>query len=93
MQSCLKDPVEVIQQVNEFIGTNRSPELVQNIAEATNFASMREGKKDSTNRLLEKTRNMVKTVELFRLSVVTPLVLANALKMKLGWMMILHGTN
>jgi len=53
-----RDPVEVIQQVNEFIGTNRSPELVQNIAEATNFASMREGKKDSTNRLLEKTRNM-----------------------------------
>ncbi|XP_067947917.1 sulfotransferase 1C2-like [Watersipora subatra] len=38
------DPVGIIQKVNEFMGTDRSPELVQQIADATNFSKMKKGK-------------------------------------------------
>ncbi|XP_067945783.1 sulfotransferase 1E1-like [Watersipora subatra] len=33
-----------IQKINEFMGTNRSPELVQQIAEATDFKRMKQAK-------------------------------------------------
>ncbi|XP_067945751.1 sulfotransferase 1E1-like isoform X3 [Watersipora subatra] len=40
-------PAEVIQKVNEFMGTNRSPELVQQIAEATDIKKMRKAKEEA----------------------------------------------
>ncbi|XP_067947487.1 sulfotransferase 1A1-like [Watersipora subatra] len=41
------NPAEVIQKVNEFMGTNRSPELVQQIAEATDIKKMRKAKEEA----------------------------------------------
>ena len=46
-----------IQKVNEFMGTDRSPELIQQIAEATSFSKMKEAKAesmDSVNSVLGK---------------------------------------
>ena len=43
----MQNPVEIITKVNEFLGTNRSPELIQQIADATSFSKMKEGKKES----------------------------------------------
>ncbi|XP_067946544.1 sulfotransferase 1B1-like [Watersipora subatra] len=45
-----------IQKVNEFMGTNRSPELVQQIAEATDFTRMKQAKVET------KTTDSVKKV-------------------------------
>ena len=42
-----KDPVATIKKVNEFMGTNRSSELIQQIADATSFSKMKEGKAKS----------------------------------------------
>ena len=39
-----KDPVATIKEVDEFMGTNRSSELIQQIADATSFSKMKEGK-------------------------------------------------
>jgi len=36
--------VASIQKVNEFMGTQRDADLVQKIAEATNFENMKKGK-------------------------------------------------
>ena len=36
-----------IQKVNEFLGTGRSPELIQQIADVTTFSKMKEGKMES----------------------------------------------
>ncbi|XP_067947743.1 sulfotransferase 1C2-like [Watersipora subatra] len=49
------NPVEVIQSVNEFMGTNRSPELVQQIADATKFERMKKSKEEArvTKEMLE----------------------------------------
>ena len=49
--------MEIITKVNEFMGTSRSPELIQQIADATSFSKMKEGKKgsmDSMNSHLNK---------------------------------------
>ncbi|XP_067940739.1 sulfotransferase 1C2-like [Watersipora subatra] len=43
-EDLILNPVEEIQRLNEFMGTNRSPELVQEIADATSFAKMKQGK-------------------------------------------------
>ena len=49
--------METIQKVNEFMGTSRSPELIQQIADATSFSKMKEAKAeslDSVNSILGK---------------------------------------
>ncbi|KAF6019942.1 hypothetical protein EB796_021762 [Bugula neritina] len=38
------NPVENIQKINEFMGTQRSPELIQQIADATSFNNMKAAK-------------------------------------------------
>ena len=46
-----------IQKVNEFMGTDRGPELIQQIADATSFSKMKEAKAesmDSVNSVLGK---------------------------------------
>ncbi|XP_067946980.1 sulfotransferase 1C2-like [Watersipora subatra] len=42
------NPLDTIQKVNEFMGTNRSPELVTEIAEAVSFDKMKVGKTTAT---------------------------------------------
>jgi len=39
-----QNPVENIQKINEFMGTQRSPELIQQIADATSFNNMKAAK-------------------------------------------------
>jgi len=55
-----REPARIIQEVNEFMGLNRSPELVKEIAEATNFATMKEGKWESSKRMMEHVKQMKK---------------------------------
>ncbi|KAF6022731.1 SULT1B1 [Bugula neritina] len=43
-EDLILDPVANIQKVNEFMGTQRSPELVKEIASATTFSKMKKGK-------------------------------------------------
>ena len=43
----VQEPKITIRKVNEFLGTDRSPELIQQIAEATKFSKMKEGKLNS----------------------------------------------
>ena len=40
----VQDPVPTIQKINEFMGTQRSPELIQQVADVTSFSKMKEGK-------------------------------------------------
>ena len=56
-----KEPATVIQKVNEFMGLGRSQELVEKIAQATNFASMKEGKRESSERIVQHMQKMVKS--------------------------------
>ncbi|XP_067947486.1 sulfotransferase 1C2A-like [Watersipora subatra] len=51
------NPLDTIQKVNEFMGTNRSPELVKEIAEAVNFDKMKVGK--TTGPLSKETMEML----------------------------------
>ena len=66
----MQNPVEIITKVNEFLGTNRSPELIQQIADATSFSKMKEGKKesmDSMNTHLNKVSfSSVSIIPLYR---------------------------
>ena len=43
------------------MGLGRSPELVEKIAQATNFASMKEGKRESSERIVQHMQKMVKS--------------------------------
>ena len=40
----LQNPVASVERVNEFMGTNRSPELIRQIADAIQFDKMKSGK-------------------------------------------------
>ncbi|XP_067947484.1 sulfotransferase 1C2-like [Watersipora subatra] len=55
------NPLNTIQKVNEFMGTNRSPELVKEIAEAVNFEKMKLGK--TTLPLSKESMEMLKSME------------------------------
>ncbi|XP_067940695.1 sulfotransferase 1C2A-like [Watersipora subatra] len=43
-EELIKDPIGAITKVNEFMGTERSPELIAQIADATTFSKMQQGK-------------------------------------------------
>ncbi|XP_067940732.1 sulfotransferase 1E1-like [Watersipora subatra] len=43
-EDLIMDPVGEIQKLNEFMKTKRSPELIQQIADATSFDKMQQGK-------------------------------------------------
>ena len=40
----LQNPVASVKKVNDFMGTNRSPEFIQQIADAIQFDKMKSGK-------------------------------------------------
>ena len=39
-----QNPVASVEKVNDFMGTNRSPEFIQQIADAIQFDKMKSGK-------------------------------------------------
>ncbi|XP_067947800.1 sulfotransferase 1E1-like [Watersipora subatra] len=68
------DPIAIIQKVNEFMGTNGSPELVKDIAEAINFDKMKIGKTTGppSTEMVEmikcQTPNAEKVLEIIRVA-------------------------
>jgi len=50
----LKETVKTVEKIDAFMGTNRSLELIRQIAEATSFEKMKDAKGGSMDELGQK---------------------------------------